>query len=239
MSERVATLEKLTGVPIVKLASTSDKKDVKDSVHTAFLKQRYGDDVTRSVVEGRSYKVTIVEKLSATSAANTALTTVSGLAPLNTTEGKAFATLFDICRCTAITCRTHWRTASSTDVPTGPVLHCDAAYTYDPSNSTAYGSVVGVLESSNAVGPIHLSGYGGISGGPQVINRMAFDKHWVVPKLVDPGILTDLLDGNWVTASDTAVVVGYIKMYAEPGGAAVKTGLDHYVYYHMEYRTRT
>lgn len=235
LSKKVDALEKLTDAPCV-----IDLKDVKvdpamEQIKSILLRKglkhvpfRYSRQAPLRVLIAAKKTVSV---------ANAALTTVSSLDPVNSSDAKSLAVVYDVCRTTAVDVKLIWtisNTASS--VPTGPAVHGEIAAAYDAASNGVYASVVQVTEAQFHLGPIPITGYGGTAG-----NQIIGVPHMRVkiPRLVDPGILTDLLDSNWVSSADTSVIVGYLKPYGEPVGAALTLTMEFYLLYEMEFAYRT
>lgn len=175
-------------------------------------------------------------------AVNTANTTVLTLTPLNLTETKAIAPLYDVVRCKAIKFRVHANTLTAAGVPANPTATSDGIVVFDYGTNVAMASVVQGMEFRHHVGPFTVfgSGYANSPGADSLQGGfMVSDLVKLTPTpVVDPGILADYLGGNWVSTSDTGVQVGFIKCYVDACGAAVACGLTVYISYLMEYKNR-
>lgn len=236
LAKKVDALEKLSDAPVV-----TDMKDVKldpmiEKVKAILLRKGI-KHVPFRYNRQSPLRVLIADKKAVSQAGTTALTTVSSLDPVNTADAKSLSAVYDVCRTTAVHVKLLWQTyTTATGVPAGPQVHGDLAVAYDPANNGVYTSVAQVTEGQYHIGPIPYSGYGGTSG----IQIMGVPHMKVkIPKLVDPGILTDLLDSNWVSSVDTSVIVGYLKPYGEPVVAAQTLSIEYYLLYEMEFAYRT
>jgi len=234
IAQRLTAVETTVGPPVLvdrkdaKSVSTVEHSVLKDAKHNI---AKYGRNAT--------LRTRVWEKIVSTAAANTPVTAVSTLTPLNIAEAKSLATLFDVVRCHGIEVHNHINFTTGAGLPSNPVLDCDWAEAYDPGNATAFGAVAGVLQSKYHTGP-NTGMPAGFASTPTAYTKSGMMVWNIkVPTLVDPGILADLLDGNWVSAQDTGVIVGYLKPYVETPGAAVLAVLDHYVGYDLEYRFRS
>jgi hypothetical protein len=182
-------------------------------------------------------KTVIVEEVQKISSSNTALSSVSTLTPLNLSECKTFALVYDIARCTAIEVEGFFMTTNASGVPTGAAVVCHGAFAYDPANAAAYASVANVLSAKRHVGPMPMST--NLIGGPVLTGHNSTKCVVKVPPVVDPGLVTDLLGSNWVGATDTSVIVGYLKPYVEAAGASTQTVITYFIKYFMEFAFRT
>jgi hypothetical protein len=183
-----------------------------------------------------SFKTRICQEISVQSSSNTALSAVQTLTPLNLTEAKNFATVFDEARTTDLEYQVFFMTTNASGVPTGAAVVCHGAVAYDPANANAYGSVAATLDALSHAGPMPLST--NLIGGPVLTNNHT-KKRVQIPPTVDPGLVTDLLGSNWVAATDTGVIVGYLKPYCEAAGASTQTNVTIFVWYNMEFAFRT
>lgn len=175
--------------------------------------------------------------VTATSAANTAFTTVQNLTPVAAPDAVTYAGVYDICRTIGFeVILIPFVTTTVSGAPTNAGAVACGALAYDSANAGAYSTLAEVLGSNQYLGPwAHVIGplFDGHKGG-------IIKAKWRVPRpVVDPGLVTDLLDSNWVATSDTSVLVGYLKPYLEAAGGALSTVLRIYVIYDMEFRARS
>lgn len=211
--------------------------DQKDTKIVPLLPNSLHDKLTKSAMRGGIIRVQIPNaEITMTSAANTAYTTVASLFPLNQTEAKTFASVYDAARTVSF----RWYAAPSlvvtaSGVPQNTQTTTHTACAYDPANSGTYSSVTGVLAAASHIGPYAMAAIPFNCQQPTIKWKTV-----KIPKpVVDPGLVTDLLDSNWVGSSDTSVLVGYLKPYFEAAGAATSAQMVHFVIYTMEFCNRS
>lgn len=220
-----------------------DQKDVK----APLLADKYAAKMKRYIGVGSIHKkplnikVTIIAQvLSGPTAANTALNAVHTLTPGSSGEFASFAALFDDWRTTHV--EVHHAvgfTVQSTGA--NSVVNnklCTYAWAYDPVDNTALASTGDAMDYDARMAPM-LAGYDGVNT-PGDFNKTGFHQLRVkIPApVVDPGILSDLLDSNWVSVKDTAVIVGYGKVWVDPAGAATSSSAVTYYRFTCEFRSR-
>jgi len=181
----------------------------------------------------------IWQKVYVTSAAATALTTVTTLLPLALGEAATMAAVFDICCCHKIHFKTNLTCTDAAQALNNAIGPLNWAVGYDPSNSAVFGSVIAACNSAHHTGP-NTGNTAADAVTPAAFSKDGFTHFTApVPTLVDPGILADLLDGNWVASTDAGVIVGYMKPYVESAGAARLSNLTAFIGYDIEWRFRT
>jgi hypothetical protein len=185
--------------------------------------------------------VNIAERVITTSASGTPNTTVAPLhcnSSTAVTEAPQWAALFDTARCTGVT--VHARTESLPDV--SAVQHAAWALAFDPGNAAAYPSVVGIMVTSQKIGPFSCNSGGTAISGTYSVSKSGYQVgHFKTrPMMPTAGSspASELVGGNWFATSDTSVIAGYLKPYAD-SIAGVAQVVDMFIVYHMEYRNRT
>jgi len=200
--------------------------------------------VSRGVGKGggrRLFAATLAIRATSTGSANTAYAPVIHLVPNSTsvTEASQFAALFDEQRTVGVTVLARAINASySGTVPATPATAWGMVY--DPANSGAYASLVGMCVASHHRAPIAFNR--GADGPPVVHNGTGYVKMQVkVPGGVrapttasPPDVGTD-----WIPTTDTTSGVGYLKFYADALGSGSMCEFDYFILYHNEYRSRT
>jgi hypothetical protein len=230
LSKRVAVMETITKPPVV-----IDFKDAKSFQIPEGIRHKLAHN-WRGASRNAPMRVKIGDHFNVVSSANTTLSTVSNLTPLNLTEAKSFASLFDICRVVGFSLEVMTNTyTSATGAPVAPATISHGIVTFDPASAGAYSSVATALDAVKHLGPFSMGAL--YTGLPLLSKRQ---KMYVKePRVVDPGLVTDLLDGNWVGSSDTSVLVGYLKPFVEQCGAAISSHLAYFIIYDIEYAFRT
>jgi hypothetical protein len=132
------------------------------------------------------------------------------------------------------------RVASSVAITVGDTPPA-YAWAYDPANSGAFASVVGVLLTTQHVGPFALNNY--TESGPLVENKSGYMKRVVkVPNPILPtagaSTANENVGSGWFATSDVSAVCGYWKGFVD-GATSTVTGVDIFVIYDLEYRSRT
>jgi len=235
VNKRLAILETVTHCPVV-----IDRKDNKEMpAHLLMKRKGHGSSIGVRFSREKPYKCRVIERLTSTSSAASVLSTVSSLFPNNTTDAKIFAGVFDEVRCTGFGLRMGLPIiTTATGVPSGPSLVGYATLAYDPTNNGAYTAMEQPLEAPYHLGPFPVGGlYSTQAVSLQQVGLPSM--HVKVPATVDPGLVTDLLGSNWVSASDTGLLIGYLKPYVDSVGTATSSRVDLFVFYDMEYCFRT
>jgi len=117
-----------------------------------------------------------------------------------------------------------------------------AAWAYDPINSGAYTTVVGVLEASQHFGPVHLCNQ---SRNMNPLNHTPtgmWKKMVVMPKgpeVKDPGAATVVGTGQWTSTSVATTSYGYIKGFCEAPSAGLTTTIVMFLRMFCRFRSRT
>lgn len=220
--------------------SASDNKDAKiivprpESLATLGTSAIMG--AVRRSIGRRAYRTTTAIRFGSTGSAATLFAPAYALTPNSTgvTEATTFATLFDEARCVGIE-------AYVSVNGTGALGSGSWAVAFDPGNSGAYASVVGVLVAQQHVGPIL---YNRPSGdlGPTVINRSGFYPIKIKTLRSSPTAgaspASESVGNDWFLTSDVSANCGYLKFCCDAvTGEAVAAVA--FVLYHMEYRSRT
>jgi len=216
-----------------------DQKDVKTSQPTTMSTLFSGIGVAIPTLKPIRVRCPIRGSISGS--ANTVLNTVTVLKPLASLDAMNFAKVFDVARCVGFDLYVSCYTLNSTNAPAAPLVAPVAlSIAYDPVDATA--NSIGVensLAAAQHMGPYMVTDQSGASVPDPVNNGGNWKRHFKIPApVVDPGILTDLLGSNWVSATDTNVVVGYLKPYVDALGTIVHALLDYFVVYHMEFKSR-
>jgi hypothetical protein len=177
------------------------------------------------------------------SAANTAFNTVSTLTPLAASEATTYSIVYDTARCRGFWLKLYGQvTTTANGVPTNAINTTTVqGLAYDASNNGSYASVEATLIAENHWGPYCPNAlpqqYTGGGYGSGMPGKWSYVK---IPKpVVDPGLVTDLLDSNWVSSKDTGVVVGYLKPYLTAAGAATSSVMNVFVIFDMEFTSRS
>jgi len=213
--------------------------------------------VARALSSGKgkvsTFRTTMVQKFTwGPTAANTAYNTVQALTPMGSTEGGNFSTIFDEIKTVGVT--VHFSTFSVGDgnacgpQPTFGIL------SYDPSSTTALGSVAAGIEIAEKFGPFSLATQTYATGNNTVTTvsgynaclPLAVTKTGVYTKkfkimgktVLNPGTSTEIVGGSWVSTQDSNQIVGYLKPYFEAAGAHNETGAIVWVEYHVIFRSR-
>jgi hypothetical protein len=214
-----------------------ERKDVKVSVPKLIGTGKRGIHHSNA----KSTFVTLSTKLGGSaSGANAANAAIFNLTPGTSSEFAGFAGLYDDWR------TTHLEffiavgfsvTASGINTTVQNQL-CFIGAVYDPVDNTALISVVDAMDYDHRIGPFK-AGYDGVNSPNDISKGGLHSLKCKIPApVVDPGILSDLLDSNWVSTKDTAVVVGYIKAYCEAAGALTSSTISGFVRFHVEFRSR-
>jgi len=191
--------------------------------------------------KAQSFKTTLsVNALTGPSAANSSSSAVITLTPGSTPEFVNFANTFDDWRTTHIEV---FHAVGFTVQATGAnsVVNnklCMYALVYDPVDGTAVASVTDAMDYDHRLAPLK-AGYDGVNSPGDIVKGGMHHAKWRIPApVVDPGILSDLLDSNWVSTKDTSVIVGYLKTWVDAAGAATASSTSTYIRYHCEFRSR-
>jgi hypothetical protein len=235
LHERLCKLE-----PIV-----VDQKDCKEPAKLpgTALRLMRGRGKTGSFHSGaQNIKVTFTNQAnhSGPSAANTANAYVVTLTPGTSPEFASFAGIFDDWRTThveAFTSVGFTVTASGINSTVqNPVCH--AGFFYDPVDNTALVGVSDAMDYNHSISPVKM-GYDGVNSPVGETKSGLWSIKVKIPApVVDPGILSDLLDSNWVSTKDTAVIVGYWKGYIEAAGALTSSTAATFFRFTCEFRSR-
>lgn len=229
LSKRLSVVETITHAP-----TSVDKKDSKMALPPHIM-AKLGTGF-HGATRARPFKTRVSDHFNVVSSANTALTTVSNLTPLNLQDSKTFASVFDEARVVAVELEVMTNCyVSATGAPTAPASIAHGAIVYDPANSGVYSALANTLDALYKLGPYSMGATG--VGVPYLSGRQRMLIK--IPPTVDPGLVTDLLGSNWVGAADTGVLVGYLKPYVETCGAAVSSHVAYFLTYHIEYAFRT
>jgi len=190
----------------------------------------------------QTVKITFTNKFanSGPTAANTANAYVVTLTPGSCPEFNSFSALFDDWRTThveAFTSVGFTVTASGINSTVQNPL-CHAGFAYDPVDNTALVGVSDAMDYNHSIGPVKM-GYDGVNTPVAISKSGMFSVKAKIPApVVDPGILSDLLDSNWVSTKDNAVIVGYWKGYVEAAGALTSSTAAHFFRFTCEFRSR-
>jgi len=254
---------------MVQMIATQDKKTAKDYV-SKFINGRTADVISdvKSKFEAKSAvsaaeatlqgslmarmksgirskglntsTIWIHERQQPVSAVAGAMTQVLTLTPLNLTETKALAPLYDDVRCVGIKFRVHTSTVNNVGTPANPSVVSDGIFVFDYVTNAALVSVAQGMEFQHHCGPICMSGsgYANSPGADSLQGGFMVSDFIKETKTIDTGLITDLLGGNWVSSSYTGCIVGYIKSYCEIVGAAVASTANVYISYLLEYKHR-
>jgi len=213
-----------------------DVKDQKDSKHAVprLLKTK-GNGRLATTKQSFSGAVSSIGSI------GTALGTVITLTPGTAGEFASYAALFDDVRTTHVEVfvKIFQTTTNSVTGTLQGSLQApgDAILVYDPVDNTSFSSIQAGLNYQQSTGVWSM--LAGVVNLATTRNGFQHLKAKIPAPVVDPGILTDLLDSNWVSTKDTAVVVGYLKAYATAPGAAQYLVIQTYLRYHCEFRSRT
>jgi hypothetical protein len=216
-------------------------RDFSERVHAAMehLKlSKSSSKAGRSKRGGQVFRASVAVRAQSTSSTNSTLTTVVHLTPNSTsnTEASSFAALFDEWRCTAVSVKAR---CFDTVQTIGATSATGWGMVYDPANSGVYSSLVGMLLAKVHHAPIAFNRG---DGATQVLNGSGFEKLAIkVPRgayaptsLSPPDVGVD-----WVSCSDTASGVGYLKFFVDAFGSGASSEVDYFIIYHNEYRMRT
>jgi len=183
-----------------------------------------------------TYPATLCFRSTGTGAVSTFYAPVISLTPQNislVTEAQQWGALFDEARCTKIDvyCRIE-------------AVNGNGAwgFAYDPANSSAYTSVVGILLSDQHVCPVALNASTATSSAMQVTSATGYKKLKVRVPPVAPtassGAPNESVGNNWFATSDQSANVGFIKL-AVDGFGGLAPVYDVMVKFYMEYRSRS
>jgi hypothetical protein len=188
--------------------------------------------------KGSTFRVTTAQRVSGTGSSNAFYGQVIVLQPTSTavTEASNFAVLFDECRCTGVTL--HFRVLGKGSFPL-PTPGAAWALAYDPANSGAYVSVIGVLVAKKYMGPVAFTPNNDAS--TQAFTKTGYFSIKIkIPVPVAPTAGSPVVVGSaWLSTSDVTSVVGYVKYAIDALGASTLAETDTFIQYHMEYRQRT
>jgi hypothetical protein len=219
-----------------------DRKDEKSSVPKMLVspgkRSRNGNTFHG---KAQSMKTTLTIALfNGPTAANTSMNAVITLTPGSCTEFANLANLFDDWRTTHIEV---FHGIGFTTTATGGVVSvqrplCMYALVYDPVDLTALVGVADAMDYDHRMAPLK-AGYDSVNAPSDFVKGGMHHEKWKIPApVVDPGILSDLLDSNWVSTKDTSVIVGYLKLWTDAAGAATSSSAATYIRYHVEFRSR-
>lgn len=171
--------------------------------------------------------------------------TAQALSPIGVQDWAGFAALYDLARVKAVTAK-----MAVTLVGAGNNLEGYWAMAWDPSNPTAYTNPADLLTAERFVGPISYGNYSnsGTSttvNSPQPVNAtgfVGFHKKLPTPKeqiATGNSSGVQVVGGGWIATSATTYIVGYVKaLFASAGTGAVISG-NLFVWYDVEFRSRT
>jgi hypothetical protein len=216
-------------------------RDFSERVHAAMEHLKLSKSSTkthRSKGGGQVFRANVAIRAQVTSSANSVLNTVVHLTPNSTsnTEASSFAALFDEWRCVAMSVKAR---CFDTALTIGATSATGWGMVYDPANSGAYSFLVGMMLAKVHHAPIAFNRG---DGATQVLNGSGFEKLAIkVPRgafaptsLSPPDVGVD-----WVSCSDTASGVGYLKFFVDAFGSGASSEIDYFIVYHNEYRMRT
>jgi len=231
LSKRITNLE-----PVI-----VDKKDFKSDTKLTFARARPGKMGRFIGTSANSSRVTFVALLAGTpTAANTPNQTVFTLTPGTGSEFSSFASIYDDWRTTHV--EFHMGVGFTVTTSGAPAVNSNAlcmyGMVYDPVDSTALTSVIDSMDYDHRVSPCK-AGYDGVNAPTAVTpNGLNNFKVKVPAAVVDPGISLELLDSNWVSTKDAAVVVGYCKTFCETAGALTSSTFRGFARFTCEFKSR-
>jgi len=239
LHKRVTAIEPITSKPDYFGKEGKDSKDQKSVVlRTALSQMTKGN----AAMNPRTLRASFSGHSLTIGSIGTAYGTVLTLTPGTAVEFSSLAALFDDWRTTHIDvcCKVMPTTTNSTSgslTGTG-VAPGNAILVYDPVDNTSISSAQMGLNYQQSTGVWSVIAPG--NGYPAAYTRNGFQEfHVKIPApVVDPGILSDLLDSNWVSTKDTGVIVGYLKPYVDVMGAATYCVFEVFLRYHCEFRSR-
>lgn len=216
-----------------------DAKDTKTKSPPTFNQSLEKIGVPR--VKLTPLKTKVAVRVTQTGSANSVFNTVITLTPLAALDATKFAAVYDLARTTSLQMFVSVYTVNASGSPAAPTTQPVAfSVSYDPDQSGA--NTIGVenaLVASQHLGPCMVTDQSGASVPDPIATQGNWSKRFKIPAaVVDPGILTDLLGSNWVSAADTNVVVGYIKPYVDGLGLNVHCVLDWFFVYDVEFKSR-
>lgn len=189
----------------------------------------------------KSLKVTLTVRYSGgPSAANTARASTDTLIPGASAEFASFAGMFDDYRTTHV--ELHYAVGCSLTA-TGAInaVQVPLGFTgmvYDPVDNTNLVSVLDAMDYDHRIAPVKL-GYDAVNTPQAISKNGTLNLKVKIPApVVDPGILSDLLDSNWVSTKDTGVIVGYVKRYCEAVGPSTSSSDVVFARFFVEFRSR-
>jgi len=232
LHKRISALE-----PVI-VDKKDDKKDEKSAL--VVVPRLLGKGNTSGT---RNFRAAFMGSINTISSIGTANGTVITLTPGTSSTFSSYAGIYD-----------DWRTlridvwvkvmATTTNSTSGSLTGTgnapgNAIVVYDPVDVTSLSSVGAGMNYQQSTGLWSVVAPG--NGYPAAYTRNGFQMfHIKIPApVVDPGILTDLLDSNWVSTKDTGVIVGYLKPYVDVLGAATYSVVCYFYRYHCEFRSRT
>jgi len=187
----------------------------------------------------KPFRTNLSIRVNGSGTANTFYAPVLNLQPNSSsvTEATNFAALFDLARCRGVTFLTRAAgSAAITNMSSWGVV-------YDPGNSGAYTSVVGILVAAHKhrLGPIAFN-EAASNVSVSVTNMTGYKTLNIdtTPSVPTAGAaaVSEGVGGSWFALSDTSASVGYLK-YAIDGETTNAVSHDTFIIYHMEYAFRT
>lgn len=184
-------------------------------------------------------RVVCLERITATSGAATALTTVSSLIGNNSTDAKVFAVVYDESRCLSIDVKMNFTTRNaSTGAPSSVVKIASGAIAFDPANNGTYSLLEQVLEAKEHIGPFNLN-QPALAAQTTWTNKHGYVSLHCKPMPNVPTSTGAVIGSNWSSSTDTTAINGYLKPYVESCGTGIEFVVDYFVCYHMEFAFRT
>jgi hypothetical protein len=236
-SGMVSTLQSLHKRLVALEPEIVESKDVKISVPKLIGSGKRGIHHSNA----KTSSVTLTQKyVGSPTGANAAGASVFTLTPGTSAEFAGFAGLYDDWRTTHVEFfMAVGFTVTASGIPSS-VLNslCFYGGVYDPVDSTALVGVSDAMDYDHRMSPMK-AGYDAVNSPNDISKGGLHSVKCKIPApVVDPGILSDLLDSNWVSTKDTAVLVGYFKTYVEAAGALTSSTTAAFARFHVEFRSR-
>jgi len=222
-------------------ATTVVKIDEKDSKVNPVVRPLRSGLAKGTVGKLNNIKTHLVWTGTATSANNTALTTVVTIDPTLATEWTKFNSIYDEVR--TLSGKIFWSVEYAATPGTSNNA-IDAAVMFDPMDNSAAASVAETLIASQHMGPMRFRLLGGTSNpyvvGPTSENKSGYHQFkFKIPK----GPQTNTANGGWAGSNWTSTVnadsiAGYVKFIINSAGTSTPSTLIYYVVVQSEFRSR-
>jgi hypothetical protein len=222
-------------------APAKDQKDDKksslpcaDTKTVAILKNHMSRLKTNSMVRARlvgGYAI------AGTSGGSTYQT--QALSPIGVQDWSSYAALYDLARCTRVKFHICPAPSAAPTIVNSSLAIWAAAW--DPSNLAAYSSTGDMLTAQHFIGPIQ---YNVPQSTTLTMTKTGFHTMSVnlpTPKeqIANNNASAGVAGGGWIATSDTNYIIGWLKTYQGQLGTGITPNLTVYVWYDMEFKSRT